>query len=174
MKRRLSLLPLVLLLPLAPAASPGEQLPADADVVFPQRLSARELLYACNSSSITQVGRERRRYGAGFISGVEEAARLLQARRGYAGSASICLPVDLSSRRLADIFTRYAGQHESMLEEPAAKLALDALTSAFPARMPAARESCVPLSSARRTLLAQLRLRLQGAGVERLAQLIRG
>jgi hypothetical protein len=129
MKCRLSLLLLALL---APSVAPGEQQPADPDVVFPQRLSARELLYACNSSTITQVGRERRRYCAGFISGVEEAARLLQAERGGAGSASICLPLDVSSRRLADIYTRYAGQHESMLEKPAAELALHALTSAFP------------------------------------------
>ena len=124
MKRRLSL---VLLCLLAPAVARGEEPPADAEVVFPQRFSARELLYACNSSAITRVGRERRRYCAGFISGVEEAARLLQA-----GRASICLPLDVSSRRLADIYTRYAGQHESMLEQPAVELALDALRSAFP------------------------------------------
>ena len=54
---------------LAPAAAAGESQPPDADVVFPQRLSARELLYACNSSALTQMGRERRRYCAGFISG---------------------------------------------------------------------------------------------------------
>jgi hypothetical protein len=129
MKRRLSLLLLALL---APTVAPGEQQPADPDVVFPQRLSAGELLYACNSSTITQVGRERRRYCAGFIGGVEEAARLLQAGRGDAGSARIRLPVDVSSRRLADIYTRHAGQHESMLERPAAELGLEALTSAFP------------------------------------------
>jgi hypothetical protein len=129
MKRRLSLLLVCLL---APAVAGGEEPPSDADVVFPQRLSARELLYACNSSAITQVGRERRRYCAGFISGAEEAARLLQAGRGDAGSASICLPVEVSSRRLADIYTRYAAQHEAMLDKPAAELALDALSSAFP------------------------------------------
>jgi hypothetical protein len=129
MKRGLLLLLLALLVP---AVAPGEQDAADADIVFPQRLSARELLYACNASAITQVGRERRRYCAGFISGAEEAARLLKAGRGGGGSASICLPVEVSSRRLADIFSRYAAQHETMLEKPAAELALDALTSAFP------------------------------------------
>ncbi len=129
MKRRLSL---VLLCLLAPAVARGEEPPADAGVVFPQRFSARELLYACNSSAITRVGRERRRYCAGFVSGAEEAARLLQARRGDAGSAGICVPVDVSSRRLADVYTRYATQHESMLEQPAVELALDALSGAFP------------------------------------------
>lgn len=129
MKHRSSFLLLCLL---APAVACGEEPPAVGDVVFPQRLSARELLYACNSSAITQVGRERRRYCAGFISGAEEAARLLQAGRGDAGSAGICMPVDVSSRRLADIYTRYAAQHESMLEKPAVELALDALSSAFP------------------------------------------
>ena len=129
MKRRPSLL---LPLLLGSAVAFGEQQPADPDVVFPQRLSARELLYTCNSSAITHVGRERRRYCAGFISGVEEAARLLQARHGDGGSARICLPVDVSSRRLVDLYTRYAAQHESILEKPAAEVALDALTSAFP------------------------------------------
>ena len=129
MKRRFSLMLLALL---APALAPAEQQPADEEIVFPQRLSARELLYACNSSAITQVGRERRRYCAGFISGAEEAARLLQAGRRDAGGAGICLPVDMSSRRLADVYTRHAARHESMLAKPAAELVLDALTSAFP------------------------------------------
>jgi hypothetical protein len=110
----------------------AEQQPIDPDVVFPQRLSARDLLYACNSSAITHVGRERRRYCAGFISGVEEAARLLQARHGTGGGARICLPVDVSSRRLADLYSKYAAQNESLLERPAAELALDALANAFP------------------------------------------
>jgi len=129
MKHRL--FPLMLCL-LAPAAVPGESQPPDADVVFPQRLSARELLYACTSSALTQVGRERRRYCAGFISGVEEAARLLQGRPGDEANARVCQPIDVSSRRLADIYSRYASQHESLLDKPAAELALDALTSAFP------------------------------------------
>ncbi len=129
MKCRLSLLSLLLL---APVVAFAEQPAADADVVFPQRLSARDLLYTCNSSAITHVGRERRRYCAGFISGVEEAARLLQARHGNGGRASTCLPVDVSSRRLADIYSRYASQHESILEQPAAEVALDALANAFP------------------------------------------
>ena len=124
--------PLLLLLLLGPAVAFGEQQQDDSDVVFPQRLNARDLLYACNSSAITHVGRERRRYCAGFISGVEEAARLLQARHGDGGRARICLPLDVSSRRLADIYTRYAARHESILEQPAAEVAFEALASAFP------------------------------------------
>jgi hypothetical protein len=34
--------------------------------------------------------------------------------------------------RVADIYTRYAAPHESMLEKPAVELALDALSSALP------------------------------------------
>ena len=37
----------------------------------------------------------------------------------------------MSSRRLADIYSRYAAQHEAILKQPAAEVALDALTSAF-------------------------------------------
>lgn len=106
--------------------------PADPEVVFPQQLNARDLLYACNASAITAVGRERRRYCAGFISGVEEAARLLPNRLGDSGSSSICLPANVSSRQLADMYSRYAAQHESILEQPAAQVALDALAGAFP------------------------------------------
>jgi hypothetical protein len=128
MKYRLLLI--FLLLP-GPALGAGQQL-VDPEAVFPQRLSARDLLYACNASAITQVGRERRRYCAGFISGVEEAARLFPNSLGDGGSSTICLPADVSSRQLADLYTRYAGQHKSLLEQPAAQVAVDALASAYP------------------------------------------
>ncbi len=132
MNARSMLLPLLLL---APALAVGEpQQPGDPEVIFPQRFSARELLYACNSSAITQVGRERRRYCAGFISGVEEAARLLQVGQAADGTGRICLPIDVSSRRLADVYTRYAAQHDAVLEQPAAQVTLDALASAFPCK----------------------------------------
>ena len=44
---------------------------------FPQQQSAGDLLRACASSRLTSTGRERRRYCAGFVSGVEEAVRML-------------------------------------------------------------------------------------------------
>ena len=116
MKARSALLPMLF----APARAFGEQQPSDPEVIFPQRFTARDLLYACNSSALTDVGRERRRYCAGFISGVEEAVRLLQAGQAAGGGPRICLPVDVSSRRLADMYTRYAARNDAVLEQPAA------------------------------------------------------
>ena len=101
MKHRLPPLPLLLLF-YTPGALAEEPTPGD-EPVFPQRLSARDLLYACNASALTGVGRERRRYCAGFISGVEEAARLLRAGSGQGAYQRSCMPADVSSRRLADI-----------------------------------------------------------------------
>lgn len=43
--------------------------------IFPQQLTARDLLIFCSSSSLTAVGRSRQRYCWGFISGVEETLR---------------------------------------------------------------------------------------------------
>jgi hypothetical protein len=42
---------------------------------FPQQQTAHDLLTACASSSISNLGRCRRKYCAGFVSGVEEAIR---------------------------------------------------------------------------------------------------
>lgn len=44
--------------------------------IFPQQLTARDLLTYCSSSSLTDLGRMRQRYCWGFISGVEETIRL--------------------------------------------------------------------------------------------------
>jgi hypothetical protein len=122
---------LALLLLLGPALSLADTPAEESSSVFPQRLSARDLLYACNSSAMTQVGRERRQYCTGFVSGVEEAVRLLEARRGR---RTVCLPADVSSRRLADSYTRYARQHASILSKPAAEVALEALTELYACR----------------------------------------
>ena len=44
--------------------------------IFPQQLTASDLLTYCLSSSLTDLGRTRQRYCRGFISGVEETIRL--------------------------------------------------------------------------------------------------
>ena len=52
--------------------------------IFPQQLTASDLLTYCSSSSLTDLGRKRQRYCWGFISGVEETIRLpLHASRRY-------------------------------------------------------------------------------------------
>lgn len=104
----------------------------EADVVFPQRLDAQALLYSCNASAITNRGRENRRYCSGFISGVEEAARLLRDDNAGTAAAQICMPSTTSSRELRDMYSRYAKQHADMLSQPAARVALMALQQAYP------------------------------------------
>jgi len=97
---------------------------------FPQKQSARDLLNACASSRMTATGRERRRYCAGFVSGVEEAVRLLGL--GKAAELTLCTPDDVTATQLANAFVRYGAGHESQLEEPAVGVVLYALAEAYP------------------------------------------
>ena len=62
---------------------------------FPQQQSARDLLVACASSRLTGTGRERRRYCSGFVSGVEEAERVLHP--GGQVARTFCTPPDVSA-----------------------------------------------------------------------------
>ena len=66
---------LVVIFPLVAA---GEPQPETMEPQFPQQQTAGDLLKACASSRLSNAGRERRRYCAGFVSGVEEANRLRQ------------------------------------------------------------------------------------------------
>ena len=123
---------LLLLLTISAATgAPAAEQPAAAETVFPQQLSAQDLLYRCNASALTGVGRERRRYCAGFISGIEEAARLLQGGSDAVGR-DICMPAGTSAGQLAGAYSRFAGQNPTLLEMPAAEIALRALRRAFP------------------------------------------
>jgi hypothetical protein len=108
----------------------SENVADESEAVFPQRLNAQELLYTCNASAITSKGRERRRYCEGFISGVEEASRLIQADRTV--GQKICMPSATSSRELRAVYTRYATKNTQLLAEPAAQVALGALQLAYP------------------------------------------
>lgn len=124
-RRRLLLA--LLLLSGAPALA---QETGEPEPQFPQQQSAGDLLQACASSRLTGAGRERRRYCAGFISGVEEAERLL--RPGGQSSAPFCTPPDVTASALANAFVRYGAGHATELTEPAAKVVLRALAAAFP------------------------------------------
>ena len=97
---------------------------------FPQQQSAGDLLRACASSRLTSTGRERRRYCAGFVSGVEEAIRLL----GPAGQSNprICTPLDVTASALAQAFVKYGASHKGELSDPAAAVVQHALASAYP------------------------------------------
>lgn len=115
---------------LVPLTAHGEAADAqNVDSVLPRHLTARDLLYACNASALSAVGRGRRQYCAGFVSGVEEALRLVE---DAPPQRSMCLPASVSARRLADVYSRFASQRGTRLDEPAAKLARDALAEAYP------------------------------------------
>ncbi len=103
---------------------------ADSAVVYPQQMSARDLLQTCAASKLTGLGRERRRYCDGFVSGVEEGARLLIGQSGL--RPSVCAPANITARSLADTFVKYAAGHGSDLSRPAAGVVLDALSAAYP------------------------------------------
>lgn len=122
----------VLALALAALAADAHEVPEATalEPEFPQQQSAGDLLRACASSRLTAAGRERRRYCAGFVSGVEEAVRLLGM--GKAAGLRLCTPSNVTAATLADAFVRYGASHESRLDEPAAGIVLYALAEAYP------------------------------------------
>jgi hypothetical protein len=96
---------------------------------FPQQQSAGDLLRFCASSSITPTGRDRRRYCEGFVSGVEEAVRLLEQsdRPEY----RLCIPENVSASALAKTYVRYGARHKGALAGPAAETVVYALQQAY-------------------------------------------
>ena len=111
---------------LAVAEEPDDEM----ETQFPQQHSANDLLQLCASSALTHSGRERRRYCAGFVSGVEESIRLLRRTAGL--HRSICPPPRVSARHLADIYVQYASKRKRDLNKPAAEVAFQALIDAYP------------------------------------------
>jgi len=104
---------------------------AEQTKYFPQQLTAQELLYACASSSLTRVGRERKKFCAGFVSGVEEAIRLLHTTQGPQGTAKVCAPANATAANFADAYIHHASKRTD-LSSPAAAVVADALQSAYP------------------------------------------
>jgi len=102
------------------------------DEVFPQQLSAKTLMTYCASSSMTDRGRQRQRYCAGFVSGIEESLRLLRIRSSKQPVLSLCVPENATARQFRDAFIRYAGRPATDLNQPAALVAVQALQAAFP------------------------------------------
>jgi len=101
---------------------------------FPQQQSAGYLLNACASSRLTSVGRERRRYCAGFVSGVEETMRHLNL--SGKSELRLCTPGSVTASALADAFVKYGAGHEGELKAPAAEVVLHALAEAYPCGQP--------------------------------------
>ena len=112
----------------ASAQEPGDE----ADTYFPQQLSARELLVACASSSLTASGRLRKRYCLGFVSGAEEAVRLQQLRNSTTTRSLFCVPAGTTARALAEVFVRHASGPGVDLDRPSASVVLEALAQGYP------------------------------------------
>jgi len=120
------LITLLLLLNVSSAFS-NDHTPA-SETILPQQMSAQELLYKCNASTMTSKGRGSGQYCTGFISGVEEATRFVQTGNGK----NVCMPPNVSSRSMKVVYTRYALQNRQILNKPAAQIVLLALRSAYP------------------------------------------
>jgi len=117
---------------LLPATALAQDPVTQEPIPFPQQMSASRLLEACASSSMTRTGRERRRYCAGFVSGVEEAVRILQDQHKL--DAAVCLPADVSARALSAAFIRYSATRQQQMNKPAAAMVLEALTDTWPCK----------------------------------------
>ena len=96
----------------------------------PMQMALFCLLLACAASRMTATGRERRRYCHGFVSGVEEAIRMLNP--GGKSSPEFCTPSDVTASGLAEAFVRYGASHKGELRDPAAAVVQHALVEAFP------------------------------------------
>jgi hypothetical protein len=114
------------------AASAQDQT-IDATTYFPQQLSARELMVHCAASSLTERGRQRQRYCAGFVSGVEEAARLLL---GTSPTTPIrfCISAKATAREFREAYIQYGGRRGTDLERPAALVVIETLVDAYPCK----------------------------------------
>jgi hypothetical protein len=123
-----SLLALALCLAATASAQEGEQEP---ERFFPERLTAKDLLFACSSSALTRLGRDRGRYCAGFVSGVEETLRWQQLGGAADGSQRICVPPGTSARDLADAYIEHALRRTTDLRKPAAVVVMEALAERF-------------------------------------------
>ena len=100
--------------------------------IFPQQLTARDLLTYCGSSSLTDLGRKRQRYCWGFISGVEETIRLPLHASRQPVALKICVPKGESSRALAKAYIQYAGRRDTNLARPAVQVVVEALSNTYP------------------------------------------
>ena len=128
MQRNFLLAALLAVLPLSAIADEDTA----SETYFPQQLTARELTQACASSSLTRTGREKRRYCHGFISGVEESARLIRQNVAIENAFMFCAPGDKSSRDFADVYMRFAVRDNVDLNKAAALVVLEALSDAYP------------------------------------------
>ena len=103
----------------------------DAQPLFPQQMSANQLLVLCASSSLTAKGRLRRRYCDGFVSGIEEGLRVYSQKFPSQMPNTLCVPAGTSSRAMSEVFVKYASKKDVALDQPAAAVVIAALGTSF-------------------------------------------
>ncbi|MCW8932718.1 MAG: Rap1a/Tai family immunity protein [Gammaproteobacteria bacterium] len=99
---------------------------------FPQQMSAKDLMTTCAATYMTSLGRQRKKYCAGFISGVEESTRLLT---GLTIEPKICFPKGKTASQYADIYISYASRKTTQLSKPAALVVIESFQDAFPCQV---------------------------------------
>jgi hypothetical protein len=116
----------------ATIAGAEEKVP-DEEIYFPQQMTAKELLNACASSTMTNRGRKSRKFCEGFISGVEETLRLQSMKQPSNDSKLLCVHKGKSASNFADMYINYATKRKS-LDAPAASVVMAALQDAYPCK----------------------------------------
>lgn len=117
---------------LASAASLAQDPTQEPEKYFPQQMTAKDLSLYCASSSMTDRGRQRQKYCSGFVSGVEEAVRLLAKQSASSQFSKICLPQGKNGRQFTDVYVKYAVRKATDLKKPAALVVIEALKKEFP------------------------------------------
>jgi len=102
--------------------------------VFPQKLTASQLLVSCAASSMSATGRLRQKYCEGFLSGLEEGVRVHSLISKQEVAPSLCVPPDVSARQLRSAFVRNSANMTLSREKPAAMFAMKVLQHSFPCR----------------------------------------
>jgi len=106
----------------------------ESDNVFPQKMTANELLVACASSAMSATGRQRQRYCEGFLSGIEEGIRVLSLMPGQEANPSLCVPADVSARQIRSDFVKNSATMKLSKDKPAARFVIKVLEKSFPCR----------------------------------------
>jgi len=114
----------------SPVMLAAQEEAVEEETGFPQQMSAQDLQRTCASSSLSDAGRQRRRYCVGFISGVEEGVRVLH--RQHMLEMSICLPEKISGRDLTNVSLKHTTDNPGQLGKPAAQVVIDALSQTYP------------------------------------------
>lgn len=98
--------------------------------IFPQQLTASDILRYCSSSSMTDLGRTRQRYCWGFVSGVEETVRLPLHTTMQPAASKICVPNGVSSRSMGRAYSQYAARRGTNLARSTVEVVIEALSNA--------------------------------------------